>query len=208
MDELDPLREQQLIEQARSGDSQAMEQLLSAHQDRVYRTALSLAGGDQEAALEIAQNVLISASRSLGRFRGDARLSTWLYRMTANFRHNYETAQRRRRERFVSLDAPVPGSENHDGRELHERFRASNPGPREVAEAHELEDRVTSAMQQLPAEFREALHLRYVEDLSYEEIAAILEVPAGTVKSRISRGRAELRQLLATPAGQQEGQLT
>ncbi len=206
MEELDPLLENELIEQARGGDSQAMDRLLSAHRDRVYRTALSLVGGDGEAAFEIAQNVLISASRNLHQFRGNARLSTWLYRMTVNFRHNYLTAQKRRRDRFVSLDAPPPGEENSSGRGLHERLHSNSAGPREQAAANELHEQVTRHLQGLPDEYREALHLRYVEDLSYEEIATILDVPAGTIKSRINRGRAELRRRLSGTAQRQGGQ--
>lgn len=194
---MEPRAEQQLIERARAGDSEAMERLLTAHQDRVYRTALSLLGGDTEAAFEIAQNVLISASRNLHQFRGNSRLSTWLYRMTINFRHNYQAAQRRQRDRFVSLDGSLAPGMPDEGQGLHERLRSTRPDPREVATVAELKEQVAEQLALLAPEFREPLHLRYVEDLGYEEIASILEIPNGTVKSRINRGRAELRKRLA-----------
>jgi RNA polymerase sigma-70 factor (ECF subfamily) len=172
-----------------------MEQLLVMHQDRIYRTALGYLGGDGEAAEEVAQDVLISLSRNLGNFRGESRLTTWLYRMTVNFAKNFLVSRGRRNARFVSLD-PVSDEE---GRNLSPAQTAADeaPDPRRATADREALAILHSRMEQLSDEFRTVMILRFVEDRSYEEISEITSVPIGTVKSRINRGRAELRRLMA-----------
>jgi RNA polymerase sigma-70 factor (ECF subfamily) len=192
--QLPPDQEKLLIDKARGGDSAAMDALLSAHQDRVYRTALGLLGGDAEAAFEVAQEVLVSVFRHLEQFRGESRFSTWLYRMTVNFSKNRSVATGRRNARFVSLDAPPKG----DDEEARPREHATErPSPREEAAGGEMMTLLMARMEELPEEFRSVLVLRYVEDRSYEEISETLGVPLGTIKSRINRGRGELRRLMA-----------
>ncbi|MCC6548201.1 sigma-70 family RNA polymerase sigma factor [Candidatus Sumerlaeota bacterium] len=191
--QLPPDQERTLIQQARGGDAAAMDALLGAHQDRVFRTALGLLGGDQEAAFEVAQEVLVSVFRHLDQFRGDSRFTTWLYRMTVNFAKNRSVAEGRRSARFVSLD----NSAQEDDEAPRREHAAARPSPREEAAGGEMMGMMMARLDELAEEFRSVLILRYMEDRSYEEISEILGVPLGTIKSRINRGRSELRRLMA-----------
>jgi RNA polymerase sigma-70 factor, ECF subfamily len=182
--------EEQLIRQAQAGDQAALEALLSAHQDLVYRTALRLLGGREEAAFELAQEVLISAFRHISRFRGDSRFSTWLYRITSNLAKNRFVVENRERARFTSLDAPRrPDSDDAHPRDWADR----SPDIRTKAADREKLALLLTRLETLELEWREVLVLRFFEDLSYDEIADVLEVPVGTVKSRLNRARRALR---------------
>lgn len=189
---LTPDEERALIEKAQAGDEAALERLLSAHQDRVYRTALGLTGGDGEASFEIAQDVLVSACRHISQFRGNSRFSTWLYRMTVNFHKNHQVASGRRRARFVSMDNPRKNDEDDRPRE----FADGGPSARDKAAGSEMLEILHAKLGELAEEFRTVLVLRYFEDMSYEEIGESLDLPLGTVKSRINRGRRELRRIM------------
>lgn len=191
---LDPAVEAGWIARARQGDRAALESLLAAHQDRVFRTALGLLGGNEEAAREVAQEVLVSAFRNLHSFRGESRFATWLYRMTANFVKNHQVAQGRRKARFVSLDhSGDPDDPDGPARE----YAAGGVSARDQAAGNEMMAVLMERMQLLPEEYRSVLVLRYIEDRSYEEIAEALGIALGTVKSRVNRARAELRRHMA-----------
>lgn len=183
--------EAELLDAARGGDREALERLLTMHQDRIFRGALVQVGGDEEGALEVAQEVLISAARHLGQFRGESKFSTWLYRMMINHSKNRAVAQGRRAARFVSLDMA-----SNPEMERPREFASGAPSPRETAVHSESVALLHARMGQLPEEYRTVLVLRFMEDRSYEEIADILEVPVGTVKSRLNRARGELRRLM------------
>lgn len=182
-----------LVTRAKAGDRPAMEQLLRAHQDRVYRTALRWMGGREDDARELAQEVLITAFRKLGSFRGDSRLATWLYRMTGNLAKNRFVATNRDRARFVPLDPSDPADDDTPGRD----FADHHAGVRDQVAGAESLELLHKRLDQLDPEFREVIILRYFEDLSYEEIAEATGAALGTVKSRINRARAELRRLMA-----------
>lgn len=185
--------ERELVARARAGDGAALESLLALHQDRVYRTALGMVGGDQEAAFEVAQEVLVSAFRHFHQFRGASKFSTWLYRMVANFTKNLQVSRGRQRRRFVSLDAPA---RTDSSGEIPRDFAATGVDAREAAAGKELMGILQQRLSELPPEFRDVLVLRYIEDLSYEEISGSLEIPLGTVKSRVNRARIELRKAM------------
>ncbi len=186
--------EQALIERCRSGDSDALNDLLDTHQDRVFRTAMTMVQGDQEAATELAQEVLISAFRHLHQFRGESRLSTWLYRMTVNFSKNLKMSQGRQKARFVSIDQINREKEEENQQRWEPRDEALSPS--EILQGKDISHHLLKAIDSLADEFKDVLVLRYIEDLSYEEISKELELPAGTVKSRINRGRKYLREAL------------
>lgn len=171
-----------------------MEALLSNHQDRVFRTALMRLGGDDDAAADVTQQVLISAFRNIRTFRGESKFSTWLHRMTVNFATNAQVSAGRRTARFVSLDAP---RESESGDEVMVAPIGPGPSPREQASGGEVMALLLRRLEEVPVEFRAALKHRYLEDMSYEEISEILQLPLGTIKSRINRGRAELRRLMS-----------
>jgi RNA polymerase sigma-70 factor (ECF subfamily) len=186
--------EARLLPAAKAGDRAAMERLLTLHQDRIFRTALSYLGGNEEGATEVAQDVLISMARNLAGFRGESRLTTWLYRMTVNYAKNYLAAKQRRSARFVSLDAG-----NDPEEETPRMVQAADPrgNTRDQAAGAEMQSILQQRLALLPEDFRTVMILRFIEDQSYEEIGETLSIPVGTVKSRINRGRAELRKLMA-----------
>jgi len=191
--EHDALLERELLDRARNGDEEALERVLAMHQDMVYRTSLRLMAGNEDEAAELAQQVLISAFRKIDRFRGDARFSTWLYRITVNLAKNRYVVQNRERGRYTALDAPVGEGEDAKPRDWADTAVSAH----QLAADRETVEILQQRMEQLDPDFREVIVLRFFEELSYEEIAESLGVPVGTVKSRINRARKSLRELMA-----------
>lgn len=174
----------ELVRAAAGGDEDAFAQLVALHEKKVYNLALRMCG-DPEDAWDAAQEAFLSAWRGLPSFRGEAGFSTWLYRLTSNAA--IDLLRRNKRQRGeASLDDENLGIDAVD--------RA--PSPQEQAEAAELRGAVTAGLFRLSDAHRQALILREVQGLSYEEIAAALAVDMGTVKSRISRARSALRKIL------------
>lgn len=154
--------------------------VVARYADVVYSTAFRLTGDDEEAR-DLAQDVLIRLHKGLHRYR-EGNFEGWLYRTTLNaFRDRIRKTKRRRED-----ELPAEPLVRH----------GLAPGVEELAEQAELEVVVQRALVKLPGEYRAAVVLRDLEGRSYEEIAEILGVPAGTVRSRIHRGREALRQLL------------
>ena len=173
--------EQELIRRAQRGDGEAFRQLVEAYQTQVYRLALRMCGGDAALAEDAAQEAFLAAWRGLPRFRGDSRFSTWLYRLTTNAAIDWLRREKRHRgmDDVTELELPDDG-----------------PGPQDQAEQAEAQQAVRRALGQLSEEHRQVLLLRYMQELDYAEIAAALEISEGTVKSRISRAKMRLRELL------------
>lgn len=169
-----PLDERGLVTAAQGGDQRALDQLLRLHYDRIYAVCRRLAGNEAD-ALDAAQEALIAIVRGLDRFDGRAAFGTWAYRVATNACLD-ELRRRTRR--------PDPG--------LPDWEEAPVGGPPEMAE--QVTDRldIDAALQGLPEEFRTPVVLRDVAGLDYAEIAAVLSIPPGTVRSRIARGRAAL----------------
>ena len=183
--------EEILITKAQQGDERALETLLAHHQDRVYRTALKFMSGREEEAFELAQEVLISAFRHIGKFKRQSRFSTWLYRITSNLAKNRYVVENRERSRFSSLDGMM---EDDDDRPR--QWADSGIDPRTTASEHEEMAAFHACLEDLDPEWKEILILRFVEDQSYEELSEILQIPIGTVKSRLNRARKALRDLM------------
>jgi len=184
--------EELLVERCKAGDSLAFDELISAHQDRVLNTAFRLMGNYEE-ALDLTQEVFLNCFRKIANFKGDSALSTWLYRITVNTAKNrWKYQQSRGMHRTTSLDAPMEA----DDEERVRQFPDSQPTPRKVATDREAMSWLEENLQRLGDEHREVLVLRYIEELSYEEIAEILKLSLGTVKSRIHRARHELREAM------------
>ncbi|MBN1901238.1 sigma-70 family RNA polymerase sigma factor [Candidatus Sumerlaeota bacterium] len=171
----------------------AFNRLIGIHQDRVYNVALRLMN-DPEDALDISQEALCALFRKIQSFRGDASLSTWLYRITVNTAKNFwKMRERRGYYKTVSLDHPVnPHEEKSSPMEIAD----SNPGPVQKTAGREMVSILEEKLGELSLEHREILVLRYTEGLSYEEIAEILGDNLGTIKSRLNRARAELKDLM------------
>ena len=175
-----------------------MEALLTTFQDRVWRRALYRLG-DHDEAWEVVQDVFVICFRKIGQFRGESQFWTWLARVVDNQVKN-RLAWWRRRGRSVTFSLEElgggGGASEHDGAEKAWEPPSTEPSPRRQAAARQEVALLEGAMAKLSEERREILLLRFADELSYEEIAESLQISMGTVKSRVSRARADLRQLM------------
>ncbi len=180
------------IENLKAGDAKAFDTLVNRYANDVYVLLLRITEDAKEAE-DLMQETFLSALKAIGKFRGEADLKTWLFRIAINHSKNrFRWWKRRNREKTVSLDAPVGASETP----LSETVSSDSFSPEENVLQKEREKVLSKALNSLPDIFREAVILCDIEGLSYEEIAATLEINIGTVKSRIARGREELRKKL------------
>lgn len=187
----DPVGE--IVLRAQAGDPDAFRELVETFQTKVLRLMIRVLDCDRSFAEDLCQEVFLRVHRGLPGFDGVARFSTWLHTIAMNVAISEYRKRRalKRRRRTLSLDAPFPGCDDR---------RPDPPGaevdPGEGAHHSEFLTRVREAVRQLPDEFREAVLLRDMQGLSYEEIGGILGVPPGTVRSKIHRGRLQLQQML------------
>ncbi|MBV8732430.1 MAG: sigma-70 family RNA polymerase sigma factor [Acidobacteriia bacterium] len=180
-----------LLESLRSGSEQAYEELLARFQQSVYTLAVRLLGNQAE-AYDVVQEVFLKVFRNIEHFRGESSLKTWIYRITVNEAHNARRWFSRHRSREVELDF-----ETQDNRNWRETIADRGRSPYEVALDREQAGMIERALERINPVFREAVVLRDITDLSYDEISVVLGVSLGTVKSRILRGREALREQLA-----------
>jgi len=177
-----------LVDAARGGDRDALEQLLRRHYDTIHAVCRRITGNQADAD-DAAQDAMIAIVRAIGRFDDRARFSTWAYRVAVNA--SLDELRRRRRRPFL------PGDLRDDA---HTAAAGGAPAPESAAARVDVD----AALAHLAPEFRAAVVLRDLCQLDYAEIADVLEVPIGTVRSRIARGRAALVPLLSgnppTPA--------
>lgn len=184
-----------LVERARSGDTDAFSELVTCYERFVYNTACRVLTASNQSiadADDIAQESLIKAWRSLSSFRGDCSFSTWLFRVTVNTAR--DTIRSSARHPTVSMT--VQDSDDDEPEIWDVPVTSGDELPEEAAERRETIEAVRRAVEQLPEEQRKAVVLRDIHDLPYSEIAEILKVEIGTVKSRINRGRANLKKIL------------
>lgn len=181
-----PAADTSLIDRCVEGDEDACRRLVETHQAMVFQLALALLG-DREEALDVSQEVFLRVFRTLTRFRGDATLRTWIYRIVVNQARNRQRSwTRRRRDAQVSLE---------DYASAHGEPRATAQIGADVRlERRQLAARMRAAIGALPFDQRSALVLREFHGMRYQEIAFSLGVTVGTVKSRLARGRAALRE--------------
>ncbi len=172
----------ELIQRAQAGNADAFSELVQRHQDRLYNMLYRMSHNHADAA-DWTQAAFLKAWQALDRFDGRAGFYTWLYRIATNLAI---TEFRTRRRRGTSTtDFPAGGEP-----------ASEHAGPAERVELREMHDRAARALAELPDEYRAAVVLKDVEGLDYATIAEILEVPVGTVRSRIHRGRTLLQQTL------------
>ncbi|HUF04870.1 MAG TPA: sigma-70 family RNA polymerase sigma factor [Aridibacter sp.] len=180
------------VDKLRAGDAVAFEQLVNRYSPEIYGLLYRIMK-DPEEARDITQETFLRAFRAISKFRGEASVKTWLYRIAINqSRNRYRWWQRRKKDKTVSLDDSPAGIE----RPLSEVIAGDELTPEEDALRREQGAMLETAIGELPEHFREAVVLCDVQGFAYEEIAEILEINIGTVKSRISRGRRELRSKL------------
>ena len=183
------MSEEQLIRRAQQGDNGAFEELLLLHQKKVYNLCLRMSANPDD-ALDLSQEAFLRAWRSLGQYQFEANFSTWLFRLTSNICIDFLRRKKRRQE--ISLTESYDDSD--EGAEL--SVPDAQPGPEQQAMTNETKIELARAMEQLSPEHREILQLRVIEDLQYEQIADILGVRVGTVKSRLARARLSFRKIL------------
>lgn len=187
----------ELVSACQKGDVDAFGMLVAKHQKKAFNIAFRMTG-DYEEASDIVQDAFLSAYRSIKKFRGDAKFSTWLYGICVNHAKNrLKQTRSRAHHEGPSLDEPV---RTDDGFLLPDP-PDDDPRPDEQAERKELQVTVQRCIDALEEEYREVLILRDIQGFSYEEISAILNVPDGTVKSRLFRARDALKNGLKGLAG-------
>lgn len=179
-----------LVDRFKSGDQSAFDEMVSRYWDRIFSMVHQLLRNQQDAE-EVTQDAFIRAHRGLVNFRGESAFSTWLYQIATNLaRNRYWYWWRRKRDKSVSFDAPL-GSDND--LTLADVIPAEVETPGDITVTQEFVSRIGKTMERLSAKHREILVLRNIKNLTYEEIAAILNISVGTVKSRIARARESLR---------------
>lgn len=180
------------IERLKLGESDAFDHFVTRYSGDVYALLYRLTENREDAS-DLTQETFLRAFKAIKKFRGDADLKTWLFRIAINeSRNRFRWWKRRKREKTVSLDDTVGSSEMA----IHESISADVASPEDEALRNEREHFLKKALMTLPDIYREAIILCDIEGFSYEEIAQALEINLGTVKSRIARGREELRRKL------------
>ncbi len=184
--------ESQFIENLRAGEAAAFDTLIERYSADVFGLLYRLTENADEAS-DLTQDTFLRAFRSIKSFRGDAALKTWLFRIAINeSRNRFRWWKRRRRDLTISLDASIGNTD----RTLSDTLADSTMSPEEQALSSERDYALQAARLDMPEIYREAIVLCDIDGLSYEEAAGVLGVRLGTIKSRISRGREDLRKRL------------
>lgn len=180
-------RDALLVERLRQGEDQAYEELLRTYEDAVYNLVYRLLNQPADAP-DVVQEVFVKVYRNLSHFQGKSSLKTWIYRIAVNEAYNHRRWFSRHRRNEVGLNA---GEDNHLG--LDEILPDRGRSPFDLTSDHETRALIEEALLKINPVYRSAVVLRDIEDLSYDEVAEVLQISLGTVKSRILRGREALR---------------
>ncbi|UOQ87508.1 RNA polymerase sigma factor SigW [Gracilibacillus salinarum] len=178
----------QNIKLVKKGDQSAFEDIVAFYQNKVYAICFRMIGNKHEAE-DIAQEAFIRAYLNIQSYDENRKFSTWLYRIATNL-----TIDRiRKKKPDFYLDAEIKGT---DGLNMYAQLPAEDPLPDQEVESLEMQSYIQNEIMQLPAKYRSIIALRFIDELSLKEISEILEIPVGTVKTRIHRGREALRKRL------------
>ena len=183
----DTLTDEYLVAEVQAGDQSAYAVLVERYSDYVFTIAVRIIGDEDDAA-DIAQEAFVRAYKAIGRFRGDSKFSSWLYRIAANRALTHLKRKKRRPQTvdidlgaYIEADALVSGSRDDPGQHvLDQEFRRA----------------IRGAVSKLPVQYRTVITLFYLEEKSYNEVAEMLGIPMGTLKTHLHRGRAMLRGVL------------
>lgn len=183
-----------LIEEFKSGSENAFDELVVRYASRLFQLAYGLLGNRQDAE-EVVQDAFVRIYKFLDTFRGDASFSTWIYRIAINLsRNKYHWNRRRGIELNISLSQQSANAENEQKGDWD--LSDTSLSPDKLVQEEETERSIMNAVDKLPGKLKEAIMLRHVGNLCYEEIAQLLDCRIGTVKSRIARAREILRKVL------------
>lgn len=177
------------IKQVLKGDQSAYEDIVNLYQHKLYQVCYRMLGSKEEAE-DITQEAFVRAYINLHSFDQKRKFSTWIYRIATNLCID----RIRKKKPDYYLDAEVTGTE---GLDMYSQIAADEQLPEETLEQMELQERIQYEISRLPDKYRAVIVLKYIEELSLQEISEILEMPLGTVKTRIHRGREALRKQLA-----------
>jgi len=193
-----PNEEAALVAELQAGSEQAFALLIAQYHQPLY-SLIARSLQDPADASDITQEVFIKVFRNIRGFHGEASLRTWLYRIALHESSNQRRWWTRHKRQEVTIDAPLAMDADGEGESLSLAATLADGGcsPYDHAAQKELRERVEAALRKVPEAFRTVVVLREIEGFAYEEIAEILQVNLGTVKSRLTRGRAVLRTLLA-----------
>jgi RNA polymerase sigma-70 factor (ECF subfamily) len=192
-----PDEDLELVSRCRAGDVEAFEGLVRRHEKRMINVAFRMVG-DFEDACEVVQDAFVSAYKNIKGFKGSSRFSTWLSAIVMNLsRNRIRRMKARNRREPVSIDDPVTTS---DGSVKAEPV-SKEPTVLEELERKETQQKVQGCIEALEVDFREVLVLRDIQGFQYDEIEGMLDIPAGTVKSRLFRARAAVGECLKKVLG-------
>ena len=184
-----------LIADLRAGSEEAFSWLITRYHQPIY-SLLARTVRDPADAADLTQDVFVKVFRGIGSFHGESSLRTWIYRIALHEGLNQRRWWRRHKQQEVTIEMETVDGENGEPARLKEMLVDPGESPYEMATHSEARERVEAALRQVPEPFRMTLILRDIEGFVYEEVAEMLGVNLGTVKSRLVRGRACLRQLL------------
>lgn len=190
-------QEMELINAFKAGNEEIFDQLVSLYFPRLFRVAYGLLGNKQDAE-EVVQDAFVRAYKALIHFRGDASFETWMHRITVNLsRNRFHWNRRRGSEISISLSSPI--SNKHDDHNPHAvDFPDSTHQPDQLLEQDEIGWNIVHSIEHLPEPLRQTMTLRHLNNMTYEQIAKLLDCKVGTVKSRLARGRDLLKNSLNT----------
>ena len=184
-----------LIADLQAGSEEAFSWLITRYHQPIY-SLLARTVRDPADAADLTQDVFVKVFRGIGSFHGESSLRTWIYRIALHEGLNQRRWWRRHKQQEVTIEMETVDGENGEPARLKEMLVDPGESPYEMATHNEARERVEAALRQVPEPFRMTLILRDIEGFVYEEVAEMLGVNLGTVKSRLVRGRACLRQLL------------
>jgi RNA polymerase sigma-70 factor (ECF subfamily) len=182
------ITEQRIIQEAKNGNRDAFAELVDLYKDKVYHVSYRMVGNRQEAE-DVAQETFLRVYANLDNYDPQYKFSTWIYRIASNLSIDLL----RKRKKNLSIDAEISGAEGVD---WHDRLADTGKGPEEEVLTDQLQEEVQGAIMGLSPKYRAVMLLRYIEDLSLQEISEAVQLPISTIKTRIHRGREALRKKL------------
>lgn len=186
--------EEGFIAELKAGSEDAFAHLLMQYGNPIY-SLIARSLRDPADAADVTQEVFVKVFRNISQFHGDSSLRTWIYRIALHEASNQKRWWSRHKRQELTIDAPLEGDEGECFC-MADSLASGNASPYDCAAQAQVAERVVAALRELPDAFREVVVLREIEGFGYEEIAEMLNVNLGTVKSRLTRGRALLREVL------------